>query len=344
MIERVKMKIFRDQRLRLIAGIWLGATGLVVAAMTFAGLAGGVWWPLDLAVHFQAQYALALALCVVGLLAVGYRRAAALLAVPLAINLVLIAPLYVAPQGTGRGSAIAAADSLERPLDLLQFNVQMNNHRYADVAAYIDAGGAEIVAVQETDQAWLDALVRGAPRYRVAAAAPQPDKHGLALLVLRDRPGLEVDARVLDLTPGRWSTPAIEADVVRDGRRLALLTLHPRTPLHPLAPEQRNAQLAATERWAQDHADPVIVLGDLNATPWSAPFRQLVAATGLVNSQRGFGLELSWPAPLPLPMRLPIDHCLHSPELVALERRLGPALGSDHRALHVRLGWADDGG
>lgn len=344
MIERVKMKNFRDQRLRLVAGLWLGATGLVVAVLTVAGLFGGIWWPLDLAVHFQAQYALALTLCIAGLLAVGYRRAAVLLAVPLAINLVLIAPLYVAPQGTRRGSAIAAADSLARPLDLLQFNVQMNNRRYADAAAYIDASGADIVAVQETDQAWLDALEHGAPRYRVAAAAPQADKHGLVLLVARDRPGLEVDARVLDLAPGRWSTPAIEADVQRDGRRFALLTLHPRTPLHPFAPEDRNDQLAAAGRWAQAHADPVIVLGDLNATPWSAPFRQLVAATGLVDSQRGFGLQPSWPAPLPLPMRLPIDHCLHSPELFTLERRLGPGLGSDHRALHVRLGWLDEGG
>jgi endonuclease/exonuclease/phosphatase (EEP) superfamily protein YafD len=34
-------------------------------------------------------------------------------------------------------------------------------------------------------------------------------------------------------------------------------------------------------------------------------------------------------------MSVPIDHCLVSPEITILDRRLGPAVGSDHYPLIV---------
>jgi endonuclease/exonuclease/phosphatase (EEP) superfamily protein YafD len=90
------------------------------------------------------------------------------------------------------------------------------------------------------------------------------------------------------------------------------------------------------------------VVGDLNVTPWNAAFRHLQRDGGLVSSQHGFGLQPTWPtaaslAPwppvpgLPAPLRVPIDHLLHTPDLVAVDRRLGPSLGSTHRALEVEL-------
>jgi endonuclease/exonuclease/phosphatase (EEP) superfamily protein YafD len=40
-------------------------------------------------------------------------------------------------------------------------------------------------------------------------------------------------------------------------------------------------------------------------------------------------------------VRVQIDHLLHSPDLVTLDRRLGPRLGSDHAPLIVRLALTD---
>jgi hypothetical protein len=66
-----------------------------------------------------------------------------------------------------------------------------------------------------------------------------------------------------------------------------------------------------------------ILLGDLNVTPWSPHFRQLLQQTGL-------------PAQVP-PLRIPLDHCLVSPAFQVIERRVGPRLGSDHLPLIVTL-------
>ena len=78
-------------------------------------------------------------------------------------------------------------------------------------------------------------------------------------------------------------------------------------------------------------------MGDFNATPWSFPFRRLLSSTDLSNSARGYGLDLSYPANGNLLVRVPIDHLLFSGGLAVVDRRLGPAMGSDHFPLTVDL-------
>ena len=82
--------------------------------------------------------------------------------------------------------------------------------------------------------------------------------------------------------------------------------------------------------------DPVIVLGDLNATPWSPVFKKLLGETRLVDARRGFGLRPTWPSTFP-PLWIPIDHCLVSPGIEIRDFRVGPACGSDHHALVVDM-------
>jgi endonuclease/exonuclease/phosphatase (EEP) superfamily protein YafD len=56
----------------------------------------------------------------------------------------------------------------------------------------------------------------------------------------------------------------------------------------------------------------------------------------LRDTRAGFGIQASWPTQIP-PLGIPLDHCLVSPELVVLDRRLGPAVGSDHRPVILEL-------
>jgi endonuclease/exonuclease/phosphatase (EEP) superfamily protein YafD len=82
-----------------------------------------------------------------------------------------------------------------------------------------------------------------------------------------------------------------------------------------------------------------VVLGDLNASPWSTDFRLLLDA-GLLDSERGFGPQGTFPAGWAV--QLPIDHCLHDPALVTTAREVGADLGSDHRPLLVELALGED--
>ena len=70
------------------------------------------------------------------------------------------------------------------------------------------------------------------------------------------------------------------------------------------------------------------------SSPWGAHFRRLVHDSGLRDSAQGRGVHPSWPAIDPL-LRIPIDHCLLSPCIGLVDRRVGPDIGSDHYPLIV---------
>ena len=137
--------------------------------------------------------------------------------------------------------------------------------------------------------------------------------------------------------------PALAIQLRHAERPLALLSLHTLPPMSRRHAETRDAQLAAAAAWAQarraEGSAPVL-LGDFNATPFSAALAPLIAAD-LRDSLTASSVWTagSWPD-LPWPLRIAIDHCWHDPRLVSSGRTIGPALGSDHRPLLLGLGWA----
>ena len=86
--------------------------------------------------------------------------------------------------------------------------------------------------------------------------------------------------------------------------------------------------------WQRSARPPILLCGDLNLTPWSPVFWRFLRRSGLADSSRGFGVQPSWPVGKPW-MSVPLDHCLVSPEITILDRRLGPAIGSDHYPVWV---------
>jgi len=98
----------------------------------------------------------------------------------------------------------------------------------------------------------------------------------------------------------------------------------------------RNEQLHTVAAQVKASYRPVILIGDLNGTPWSPYFRDFLRASGLRNTSQGRGVQGSWPAGLPAG-RIPLDHCLVSPEIRVIDRQVGPQVGSDHLPLLVDL-------
>jgi endonuclease/exonuclease/phosphatase (EEP) superfamily protein YafD len=80
----------------------------------------------------------------------------------------------------------------------------------------------------------------------------------------------------------------------------------------------------------------VILFGDLNVTPWSPYFADLLKHGGLKDTSQGRGLFGSWPSWLP-GLRIPLDHCLTSPAILVADKRLGPKVGSDHLPMMIDL-------
>jgi endonuclease/exonuclease/phosphatase (EEP) superfamily protein YafD len=102
-------------------------------------------------------------------------------------------------------------------------------------------------------------------------------------------------------------------------------------------------QLTAIAEWARQQTGSAVVLGDLNATPWSPYFRDLLRDGGLLNLQPGWGTFSTWPAQLPF-LRIPLDHCLTTPGVGIVRKEVGSAVGGDHLPLIVDVAvFARDG-
>lgn len=310
---------------------------VVVAAMVLVvcggggfvlGLLGSWWWWFDLYAHFRLQCAASLAVGLGFAVAAWHRPLVAAAGLLLLADVASLTPHLVPEHRPSAG----------QPLRLADFNVLTRNPRKADVVGWIAATGADVVMLQEVDDRWAAALA-ATPGYRVVDVLPRPDNFGLAALV---REGAAVEVLATE-RPTFEGLPALVVHLRHEGRELALMGLHTLPPGSGEYAAIRDGQLAAVAAWATTQASagraPVVV-GDLNATPFSAGLRPLREAE-LRDSLDAGGLLWagSWPD-LPGPFRIAIDACWHDAALVTVSRTVGPALGSDHRPLEIALAWA----
>jgi len=296
----------------------------LIAAASLASFAGRwVWW-LDVLANFRAQYVVVLVLLGGIVLISRWKRSGiAILAVAL-INLVFVAPLYFGSPGD--------VDSTAPDLQVLSFNLLSTNESYNEVIEYIETVDADLVFLHEASRPWEVALEAAGLNYEIIRARSDNLIFGTVVLA-RD----EVEAVSHGFAEAQ--PRAVELHYQPDGWpvMVEVLSTHTLAPTTEERASLRDAQLAFAAEWAAERDGPYFVVGDLNATPWSWPFRNLVTKGELRNSQIGFGLQPTFSATSLGFLRVPIDHLLHSDALVIRERKLGPSLGSDHFPLLVDL-------
>jgi endonuclease/exonuclease/phosphatase (EEP) superfamily protein YafD len=294
---------------------------VVFGALTVAGFAGGLAWYLDLASHFRVQYALILG--VAGLAAaLGRRLVVAGAAVALAVaNLAVFAPAW---DDTSDGG---------RPLELtvLVLNLDARNDDYEAVRELIAERRPDLFAAVELTPMWAAELEDVLAPYSQRLLEERESSFGLGLYSRRPLSAESVTS------PAGAEYPLLEATVAGRSRPVRVVVLHPRVPATPGDAARHETLLRAAAAAIRASPGSGIVLGDLNTTPWSARFRELVDEARLDDTRSGHGLQASWPAFLPAVLRIPIDHVLVTPDLAAAERRVGPAVGSDHLPVWVAL-------
>jgi endonuclease/exonuclease/phosphatase (EEP) superfamily protein YafD len=298
---------------------------VALAVMSLAAFLGRWAWWLDVAANFRAQYVVVLALLGLIIAMSRWRKVGyAVIGVAL-INLLVVLPLYM-------GSPAQATVGVPS-LRVMSFNLLSTNESYSDVIDYIDRVDPDLVLLHEASRPWEVAMESAELEYQIVR--PRSDDLIFGTLVLLRGESVEAishgfaasNARAVELRylPEGWSTP------------IAVLGAHPLAPTDEERATLRNAQLGFAAEWAADQTGAFVIVGDFNATPWSWPFRRLMASGDLLNSQKGFGLQPSFSTGSILLLRVPIDHLLYSPALEVTGRDLGPALGSDHFPLLVDL-------
>jgi endonuclease/exonuclease/phosphatase (EEP) superfamily protein YafD len=129
---------------------------------------------------------------------------------------------------------------------------------------------------------------------------------------------------------GTLGLPSLVTRIATRGVPLTVLAAHPPPPKSAALAAERNLQLSRLAVMARGAPEPVVLCADLNVTPWTPFFGDLVRDSGLVDARRGRGIQPTWPTSLPPLGRIPIDHCLVSPDLGVRDFRYGPGIGSDH--------------
>jgi endonuclease/exonuclease/phosphatase (EEP) superfamily protein YafD len=299
---------------------------VALAALSLAAFGGRwVWW-LDVLANFRAQYVVALALLGLVIMMSRWRKTGYGILAAALVNLVVVLPLYIGSPAEARIEASS--------IRVMSFNLLSTNESYSEVIDYIRSIDPDLVLLHEASRPWEVAVESADLGYEVIRPRSDDLIFGTLVLVRSDDDVTAVSfgfssssprAVSLVYTPPGWDT------------RLSVLGTHPLAPTDGDRAELRDAQLGFAETWATDQTGAFFVVGDFNSTPWSYPFRRLMAGTDLRNSQSGFGLQPSFPSTSNLLLRVPIDHLLHSDALEVTGRQLGPPLGSDHFPLVVDL-------
>jgi endonuclease/exonuclease/phosphatase (EEP) superfamily protein YafD len=296
---------------------------VVCCAATVLGFLGRLWWAFDLFAHFRVQYCLALGLIAAIFLARRRYGWSGLFGLFAAGNLWVVAPIYrTLPQGHGPPRTLHRA---------LWVNVNTERGDPKRVAALIRHASPDVVVLGEVNQRWLTVLAPSLAAYPFSASKPRQDHFGIALY--SRFPLTRSEIRYV----GSAELPSVVVEVEAPGGRFTIVGTHPLPPVGPEQTRLRDEQLELLPAVVEVARSPVLLMGDLNATPWCYPFQRLLRESGLQDSSQGRGLQPTWPTFLPL-LWIPIDHCLFGPGVRVTGKRVGPRVGSDHYPLLVEFG------
>ena len=294
----------------------------VVSVAAFGGR--WVWW-LDVLANFRAQYVVGLAVLGLIIMMSKWRKTGYVVLGAGVLNLVVVLPLYIGSPADARVGAPSVR--------VMSFNLLSTNEEYSDLIEYIQSIDPDLVFLHEASRPWEVAVASAGLDYDVIRGRSDDLIFGTLVLVRGD----DITAVSHGFAAGSPRAVSLEYTPPGWDVTLSVLGTHPLAPTDAERADLRDAQLAFAGDWASTKTGAYVIVGDLNATPWSYPFRRLVSPADLLSSQTGFGLQPSFPTTSNLLLRVPIDHLIHSPALEVTSRDLGPALGSDHFPLVVDL-------
>jgi endonuclease/exonuclease/phosphatase (EEP) superfamily protein YafD len=300
----------------LISVLYIGAAiagGCVIAAPL------SQWLPaLELVNELRPLALVVTGILLVGSLSTGDRTLVTLTASGFIATLLLFLSPFLWAASRGKKET--------RFLRVLTFNIEVENKRYADVADFIAASGADIVCIQEIDNAVAEQLFHGVGKlYPHMFQRGRNKEVGLALFSKHSC----VDVGHFERTD--HAPAVIWAYIWHQEISYEFIGVYLAYPLHPRVQARHIKWLV---KYVCSRSRPLIVIGDFNLTPFSAKLTKFAYATGL---KRHATVLASWPAHKFWPAFL-IDHVFSTRDFSSVKTTVGPYLGSDHRPIIADIG------
>jgi endonuclease/exonuclease/phosphatase (EEP) superfamily protein YafD len=280
----------------------------------------------ELSCHFRVQYCLASGVCLPICLVLGRWWWAGGALLSLTINFSAIGPWF-RKRKSGDEPRVGG-----RRFKLALYNVEWQNRAYGAFLASVERHQPDILVVQELSKEWVAAIVGLGNQYPFSEVLPREEGSGIALYSRIPFERLPLVVPEDDVRPG------ILICLDFAGRRVFLLSIHPRAPIRRGHFKLRNDVLAAAAERLEDLPEPKICVGDMNASLWTPFLQDATRRAGLTNVRKGFGILPSWPTFMIFKwLMLPIDHCLVSSDIRVLQVTTGEGIGSDHLPLLMEL-------
>lgn len=278
--------------------------------------------------HFRQVFCVALAAVTLLLLFFAPWIWATLSIASLAVSLMLSYPYL-----PGFGPRAKAAETSERSLKIMQFNLRFNNRDIDAIATAILSEEADVVLMQELTPANFDLLDFLSERFPYQLECNSKVNGSVALVSRHPfvKLGQQQCLRKLGF---------VHAQLVVDGRELTVASFHSKWPW----PDRQFFQIGALEETISKLKSPLILAGDFNAAPWSAAVQRVAK---LSNTTVLRGAPLSW-KPMwkdrrdVLPPLLPLDQIMASNDFIPVARRRMRDGGSDHLPVLTKFVWKED--
>lgn len=311
---------------RRIIHLFIIVCSIGLGILTLTGFLGGFAYLFELTSHFRLQYALGLIPLIIGFIILKNRIGATATGILLLINIFQVIQFASPFQG-----AMAGEKRYENEWTILQMNVHASNRYHEGVIQYIKKMDPDILALEEINYRWFEALKDILKDYPHRKFVIREDNFGIGLF--SRVPTEEIEIKYFEES----GVPSVLAKLKAGDETVSLLFTHPLPPGGLGYFHRRNKQLNDIAKERDKYGKNLIVIGDLNATPWSHYFKKFKRDMNLKDTRKGFGIHNTWPTQLPI-MLIPLDHCLVSEGITTLDRRIGPNIGSDHYPVFVRLG------
>ncbi len=231
----------------------------------------------------------------------------------------------------GTAKAQAAGDAMAT-YRLLQANLRFDNQTPEEFIRLLGETKPDIATIEEIPDMWAQRLKTVSAMYPHQLICPGRDRIGGVAIISR-RPFSQNGITYCD---GDGAVAVQSVDI--GGQTVTVSAMHLEWPWPKMQPQQL-VWLEPVFQSIKDAGNPVLIGGDMNATPWSAAAVRIADATGTCVLPQVWGTWMlqGYSKSLAPWVGLPIDNILSSNGVTLQSAITQRAIGSDHRPILIEF-------
>jgi len=291
---------------RRVIGLSAAALTIIIAT-TVIGLLARHHWVADIFTNLRMQQVIGL-ICVGVVFAVGRQwKWLVVTAVLLCVHIPWFAPALVRAIATGDQEVLS-----QSKLVVMTANVLTSNRKQDAILKQIESADADVFAILELGAPLRNRLeAELAETYPHRTSVPQ-DGGNFGIGLYSRYPMSDVDSFSTNFD----DIKSIAATVETDSASFRIIATHPLPPIGKSGFQSRNEHMRIlgerVSNFRREMKMPVVVMGDLNLTPWSPLFGDFETQSGLKQATGGNEIVPTWYAKPFFPFGLVLDHVLLS--------------------------------